>query len=122
MKYLYGMRPPKKEKSIFSKQVITLRIAKGMTQKQLAAALGVSINTIAYYEADAANPSAELIRKLADFFGVEPGLLLGGNRQKKSPGPTSKLQKQIEHLQRLPKTTQKIVSEMIDGVLKTAVL
>ena len=116
------MRPAKKEKSIFSKQVIMLRTARGMTQKQLAAALGVSINTIAYYEANAANPGAELIRKIADFFGAEPGLFLGGDMQKKSPGPTSKLQKQIDQLRKLPKSTQKIVSEMIDGVLKTAVL
>ena len=48
------MRPAKKEKSIFSKQVIMLRTARGMTQKQLAAALGVSINTIAYFEISAA--------------------------------------------------------------------
>ena len=121
MKYLYGMRPAKKEKSVFSKQVIALRTGRGMTQKQLAVSLGVSINTIAYYEANAANPGAELIRKLADFFCVEPGLLISGDSRKKSPGPTSKLQRQFDQLQKLPKSTQKIVSEMIDGVLKTAV-
>ena len=44
------MRPAKKQKSYFSKRLIELRNARGLTQEQLANELNLSTGTIAYYE------------------------------------------------------------------------
>jgi hypothetical protein len=44
--------------------------------------------------------------------------LLGTSNGKSKRGPTPKLQRQIEQLQRLPKTKQRFVMEMLDTVLQ----
>jgi transcriptional regulator with XRE-family HTH domain len=119
MKYLYSMRTAKKEKSIFNRQVIKLRTARGLTQEQLSSALGVSRNTIAYYEARAVNPGTELIQKIAEFFNVRPGTLIGDDEKKKtSPGPSSRLEKQLKLIQELPPSEKKAVSMILDMALR----
>lgn len=47
-----------------------LRERQGITQKQLADALGISSKTIGHYETDRIMPSVEVLKKIADFFGV----------------------------------------------------
>lgn len=44
--------------------------------------------------------------------------LLGENAKPGKRGPAPKLQRQIEQLQRLPKTKQRFVMEMLDTVLQ----
>ena len=119
MKYLYSMRTAKKEKSIFNRQVIKLRTTRGLTQEQLSLALGVSRNTIAYYEARAINPGTELIQKIAVFFNVRPGTLIGDDEKgKTSPGPASKLEKQLDLIRQLPQSEKKAISTVIDMALR----
>ena len=111
----------KKEKSIFSQRLIALRKTKGLTQHQLAEALGVSRDTIAYYEVRAKNPTQETVQVLADFFSVPCDQLLGSDIQtKKKTGPVSKLEKQFQEVQRLPKEEQKFVSKLLDRVITEA--
>ena len=108
----------KKIKSIFSQRLIALRKAKGLTQLQLAKALNVSRDTISYYEIRAKNPTHETVQVLADFFGVPCDQLLASEIQlKKKPGPVSKLQKQFQDVQHLPKEEQKFVSKFLDQFL-----
>lgn len=55
---------------------------------------------------------------LAELFGVSVDELLGlhsGGAGRR--GPTPLLQKQIERLKRLPKAQQKVVMQMLDGIL-----
>ena len=55
---------------------------------------------------------------LAELFGVTVdellGLYRGGSGRR---GPTPLLQKQIERLKRLPTAQQKVVMQMLDGIL-----
>lgn len=111
------MRTAKKEKSVFSRQLIKLRQSRGLTQEQLASALGVTRDAVAYYETQAKNPGAGLVQKLAAFFDVHPGTLIDDGKLKKSPGPTSKIEAQLEAIRKLPPKKQKTVSEMLDMVL-----
>ena len=111
----------KKAKSIFSQRLITLRKSRELTQHQLAEALNVSRDTIAYYETRAKNPTQETVQVLADFFGVPCDQLLGTDDQvKKKPGPISKLEKQFQYVQQLPKDEQKFVSKLLDRVIAEA--
>lgn len=54
-----------------------LRLQKGIQQKELALEIGVSNATVSDWEHGRKNPSGERLRKLADFFGVEPMVILG---------------------------------------------
>lgn len=54
-----------------------LRLAKGIQQKELAIEIGVSSATVSDWEHGRKNPSGERLRKLAEFFDVEPLVILG---------------------------------------------
>ncbi len=113
------MRPSKKEKSYFSKRLIELRNARGMTQEQLAQSLSVSLGTVSYYESKATNPKTESLNKLARFFSVPVDFFMeNASRGKGKPGPNSKLDLRIAALKKLPEAKQKLACEMLDMIIK----
>ena len=59
------------------KRIYSLRVAKGMTQGQLAGVLNVSPAAVSKWERDLATPSIELLWALADFFGCSIDELVG---------------------------------------------
>lgn len=99
-------------------RIATLRKQQGHTQLQLADLLGLKQYVVASYETGRRRPSAALIPELAAALGVSIEELIGLDSAKRKPGPTPKLQQQIEQLQRLPKPKQKFVSEFLDTVLQ----
>lgn len=54
-----------------------LRIARGMTQKQLAEHLGVTIRTITNYENGSREPNIGILIELADIFSIPIDYLVG---------------------------------------------
>jgi transcriptional regulator with XRE-family HTH domain len=95
------------------------RIAKGLSQSQLAKALNTTRDRIAYYERAARNPSLEVVQQIADFFGVTVGELLNDTSKTRSkPGPASQFTQLAERLDRLPRAQQKAVATMLEGYLK----
>lgn len=50
-----------------------LREAKGISQRELAEALGVDQSAVSNWERGKAEPTAFNIRRLADLLGVKPG-------------------------------------------------
>ena len=59
------------------KRIYSLRVAKGMTQEQLAQVLNISPAAISKWERDLATPSIELLWALANFFGCSIDELVG---------------------------------------------
>ena len=55
----------------------SLRIDKGLTQKQVAEVLGISQNTYSQYEIGVLNYPIEVLMQLADFYNVSVDYLLG---------------------------------------------
>jgi len=97
------------------------RVAKGLSQAQLGAALGMDRGLVAYYERAARNPSLELVQKIADFFGVTVGELLNDTaKSARKPGPPSQFAQIAERLDQLPRAKQKVVAELLEGFLKQA--
>jgi transcriptional regulator with XRE-family HTH domain len=102
-------------------RVAQLRQQAGLSQQAVADQIGVAQQTLAHYEVGRLRMPVSLLPKLAMLFGVAGDDLLGlsgsgaGRR-----GPAPKLQQQIERLQRLPKAKQKLVMEMLEGVLSQA--
>ena len=58
-----------------------LRQKAGMTQKDLAAKVGVTKSVISYYELSERSPSPEILMKLAAIFHVSTDFLLGIQKQ-----------------------------------------
>ena len=57
-------------KNNIAAKIKTLRKAKGLTQEQLADALGMTRGAIGGYEAGRRNPRLPDLQKIADYFGV----------------------------------------------------
>jgi transcriptional regulator with XRE-family HTH domain len=60
----------------FGEKLRALRERRGLSYRQLAATLGVAHSHIAGLEAGAHQPSAELILKIAKYFGVSTDQLM----------------------------------------------
>lgn len=54
-----------------------LRKKKGVQQKELAIAIGVSCPTVSAWESNKKDPSGERLQKLAKYFGVDELVILG---------------------------------------------
>jgi transcriptional regulator with XRE-family HTH domain len=54
-----------------------LRVKKGIQAKQLALDIGVSNATVSDWEHGRKNPTGERLKKLAEYFGVDEGFVLG---------------------------------------------
>ena len=105
----------------FGQRMTAFRVAKGLTQFELAEALGMTRNQIAYYERASTNPSMEAVEKIAVFFGVSVGELFNDTSKTRSkPGPPSQFVQLANRLEQLPRAKQKVVAEMLEGFLKQA--
>lgn len=68
----------------FGELLKSLRLSAGLTQKQLAEKIGVSKNTVSYYELSIRCPSSEILMEMANVFHVSTDFLLGLERQKQT--------------------------------------
>lgn len=71
----------------FGNFICRLRTEKGITQEDLGRILGVSDKAVSKWENGAAKPRIEVIKKLADTFGVTVDELLRGERNPEQPDP-----------------------------------
>ena len=102
-------------------RIAQLRQETGLSQQAIADTLQIPQQTYANYEVARACPPVPLLPELAQIFGVSVDELLGLHKNGAGKrGPTPLLQKQIERLNQLPKTQQKVVMQMLDGVLSQA--
>jgi transcriptional regulator with XRE-family HTH domain len=89
-----------------------------LTQVQLAETLGVSQPTMNAYELGQRRVPVSALPVLAKALGVGLEELLGeSTAATKKRGPAPKLQQQVERLAQLPKAQQRLVIQMLDGVL-----
>jgi hypothetical protein len=61
-----------------------------------------------------------MLPRLAKTLGVSVEALIGEEEKPAKRGPTPKLQQQMERISWLPRTKQRVVMEMLDGVLAQA--
>jgi len=114
-------RPSSSEPPPFGKRLIELRKGRGWAQGEFAEILGVTPQTVEYYERRAKNPSLDVLLKLSAALGITVSELVGDVPVKRSkPGPTSELEERIEKIRRLPRKEQEVVIRMLDGVINSA--
>jgi transcriptional regulator with XRE-family HTH domain len=99
-------------------RIAQLRKEAGLSQQAVADALEIAQQTYANYEVARARPAVSMLPTLAQLFGISVDELLGLHKTGAAKrGPTPLLQKQIERLNSLPKAQQKVVMQMLEGVL-----
>lgn len=67
------------DKTEFCRNLTELRKSKGMTQKELAAELGISDKTYSKWETGDTEPDLAGLCRLAEVFSISPAYLLGGD-------------------------------------------
>jgi transcriptional regulator with XRE-family HTH domain len=100
----------------FGARVRELRKRKGITQVELAKALGVTQRGISYYENEADNPSMEIIEKIARALAVSKRLLVEYDEQPLPDElkPIRSLQQKMRVVPMLPPEDQRYLVRTID--------
>ncbi|MCE0484989.1 MAG: helix-turn-helix domain-containing protein [Methylacidiphilales bacterium] len=111
-------RPPNTPPTPLGARLAALRKTASLSQSQLALAVGIPQRTVSFYERQADHLPSDLLPKLARVLGVSIEVILGleavqGNKR----GPKSKLERQFEAINQLPRTRQQFVSKLLDQLL-----
>jgi len=111
------------EKTFFKQlgaRIAEFRKSAAITQVQLAETLSVSQQTVASWEVGRRGVPVATLPALARALSVSIENLIGEKAPPGKRGPTPQLQQKIERLTRLPKAQQRLVLQMLDGVLAQA--
>ena len=103
----------------FGKRLTEIRKAKGITQKELAEALGISQRMVAYYEGQSEFPPATIIPDIAIFLKVSTDQLLGLKPITDIPS-NGKLFKKLKLIENFNEEQKKTVISVIETIAKTA--
>ena len=99
-------------------RIAQARKARGLTQVQLAEQLGIAQQTLAHYEGGRLRLPVPTLLALATELKVSVTELIGESAAlPHKPGPVSRLQRQVEQISRLPRSKQKLASDLLDTVL-----
>lgn len=111
------------EKAFFRQlgaRIAELRRTQNLTQAQLAEQLDLTQQTIASYEVGRRRVPVALLPALARALSVSAESLIDEQAPPTKRGPAPQIQEKIERLARLPKAQQKLVLQILDGVLAQA--
>lgn len=115
----FRMIMTEEEKDYFKelgRRVALLRRDQGLTQVQLAEALGISQQVVASYEIGRRRIPVSMLPKLARSLTVGVDELLA-ERARHRRGPAPVLARQMERISELPKPRQKLVIQVLESML-----
>ncbi len=101
----------------FGQRLVAAREAKGLKQKELAAALNISSTRLNYWEKDKRQPEIEMIRALSNALDVTTDYLIGNEVIKKSPALSSEAQHVAEDFEALDQHGRRVVRVVMDEEL-----
>ncbi len=102
----------------FSERLKSARTRKGLSQSQLGQLVNLHYTQIGRYENKGAQPSADVLSKLADALDVTTDFLMYGSREDVAEGIGDKeLISQFKKIALLPTDQKNIVKELIDAFL-----
>ncbi|EHI3122967.1 helix-turn-helix transcriptional regulator [Salmonella enterica] len=103
----------------FGRRLSLLRKERELTQTQVARSLNVSQQAVQSWEAGKRRIQISLLPAVAEIFQVSLEELLKDGERKvtRKRGPVSRLEQQFQQIGQLPKSKQKMVSEMLDAVI-----
>ncbi len=95
-------------------QLIALRKERGLPQQQMADTIGIHVNSLKKYETGQAQPSLDVLKKIALALNVSTDFLLF---EKHERGPSDELALQFEAVSQLPGEEQRIVMEVLESLI-----
>jgi transcriptional regulator with XRE-family HTH domain len=98
----------------FADRLASFRKSKGLTQKALADASGMSLIQINRHEAGTSSPNLDAIRKLAVALAVTADQLVFDDAER---GPDDELRLQFEALSRFGPDEKKTAKDVLDGLI-----
>lgn len=100
-------------------RLLALRKAAGLTQIELAKALGVSNANIAFWEWSQKPPRSDVLPAMARALRVRVEDILGSEpNAAKHPSPSGKLQSTFEKVRALPRRHQELVVRFVDTLVE----
>jgi len=100
------------------KRLAEFRRAAGLTQVEVAKALGIPQRTVSYYEREARQLPQSLAIPLSKLLGVTPEVVLGlKDPEPLKRGPKSRLERLFERAQQLPRTQQDFIAQLLTKIL-----
>jgi transcriptional regulator with XRE-family HTH domain len=99
----------------FPERVATLRKQHHFTQQQLADAIGVHVTQLRRYEAGTAQPTLDVLRKMAVTLSVSADLLLFDHEER---GPDEELRLQFDAIRRMPDDDKRVITSVLDAYIK----
>ena len=107
-------------KSNFGRRMSGLRKKAGLTQQELAEALGISRRMVAYYEGESAYAPTALLPKMAELFGVTLEELLATPSREQEPAKPrdTRLLRRLRKIERLPLQERRQIIQFIDAFLE----
>lgn len=111
-------RPPKHDRPPLGERIAAFRERAGLSQQQLADALNVNQQMIAYWERRAVTLRPEQLAGLADTLKVSVEELLGKAAPKaRGSGPAGKARQVFEAVSRLPRRQQQKIVEVVEALV-----
>lgn len=106
-------------KMTFSERLKKARLEKGYSKSDLAKEIGIHYSQIGRYEEKGAQPSAEVLGKLANILEVSTDFLMNGTSDDlaQSSLTDKELLNQFKKIEKLPTDKKMIVKELLDAFL-----
>ena len=115
-------RIPKSEATEFGKRLSALRKAAGLSQMEVAEALGIPQRRVSYYEREGRFLPSNLVQPLAELLGVPVTEFLGNEHFPDSKrGPKSRLERLFEKARELPRTKQELITKLLVEIIGSPV-
>lgn len=103
------------------RRIAERRKALGITQVELAKTLGIAQQTMAHYEGGTLRVAVALLPPLTHTLGLTLEELVGSEAKaakiKSKRGPAPKIQQQLERIEALPKSEQRVIAKVLDSML-----
>ena len=105
-------------------RILTLRKEKNWSQSELAKMVGITYAQIGRYETKGAQPSAEVLKKIADALGTTTDFLMYGNKDEKARAALSdtELLQQFKEVEKMDVEDKKTIKNIIDAFIKRSKL
>lgn len=110
-------RPPIHPRCEFGERLAEARQRAGLSQVQVAEALGMSQRTVAHWERKRSPVYPDQLVTLCELLSVSPEELLGTGSPSRKRGRESKLRRQVSAIEKLPRSDQLYVSRFLEQVL-----
>lgn len=111
----------RRRESDFGERLSALRKERGLSQRQLAAAIGTSQRTISYYENEAGYPQMPVVAELARALGVTSDELLGIETSRETVAlddpHTRRIWKKFRQVLTLPEKDQRAVLRLVNSLV-----